>query len=229
MKNKAPEYSSRKTRNKFISEHFSNYLKDSVLNVGGGGKKHLAEYLNSKKYIELDIDGDPDILINLDDEYPIPIEDNKYNTVICSDVLEHLEHFHRTFGELIRISNKYIIISLPNALPVFYHYLRRKKYAVYDKAGSVNQKHGFYTKYYGLPLSVPEDRHRWFFSYTEAEKFMKHYSKIFSYKILEEYPIGSKASSLKGLIARKIVGTIWGQDVLKDWFYGTYWCVLEKK
>ena len=73
------EYTDRESRQKFISEKFGNYLKGSVLNIGGGGKKDLLNYIEPRKYVELDIDGAPDLVINLDEEYPIPIDDNQFD------------------------------------------------------------------------------------------------------------------------------------------------------
>ena len=112
-------------------------------------------------------------------------------------------------------------------VPVFYQYLRRQKY-IPGNSDSSNSQHGRFSKYYGLPFLRPSDRHRWFFSYTDAERFILHHSTLLNYKILEEYPIGAEGFSFKSKLARKIVNLIWGKEVVKDWFYGTYWCVLEK-
>ena len=163
------EYSDRESRQKFIAEKFGDYLKGSVLNIGGGGDKVLLNYCQPKEYIELDMCGEPDLLIDLDKRYPMPIEDSRFNTIICTEVFELLEEFHRVFEELLRISSKYIIISLPNASTTIRSYIRRSKYK--GVAGEAGIGLGFYTKFYGLPLNKPSDRHRWFFSFTEAEYF----------------------------------------------------------
>ena len=155
------EYSNRESRQKFIAEKFGDYLKGSVLNIGGGGDKALLNYCQPNEYIELDMCGEPDLLIDLDKEYPLPIEDNRYNTIICTEVLEHLDEFHRVFEELLRISSSNIIISLPNALMTFRDYLKGTKYK--GNAGEGGVEVGYYTKFYGLPLNKPPDRHRWFF------------------------------------------------------------------
>ena len=139
------EYTSRETRHKFIAEKFGSYITGSVLNIGGGGKKHILEYIKPKEYCELDIAGNPDLKVDLDKEYPLPIESNKFDTVICTDVLEHLDQLHRVFEELIRISNKYIIISMPNALSQIGSYLKRRKYT--GDAGVGGLDVGYYTKF----------------------------------------------------------------------------------
>jgi ubiquinone/menaquinone biosynthesis C-methylase UbiE len=45
------------------------------------------------------------------------IEDNSYDTVICLDVLEHLYHPSVTLRELVRVSKKNVIVSVPAEVP----------------------------------------------------------------------------------------------------------------
>ena len=61
IKNRLQEYNNREERNKFISEVLHLYLGNSVLNIGGGGEKHLKKYLPEYiDYQELDIAGKPE-------------------------------------------------------------------------------------------------------------------------------------------------------------------------
>jgi hypothetical protein len=221
------EYDSREARQRFIAEHFGDFIKGSIINIGGGGEKLLLKYAKPKEYLELDIAGQPDIKTDLDNDFPLPISDNRCDTVICTDVLEHLEEFHRVFRELLRISSRYVIISVPNALMELRHYMLRRKYT--GTAGKAGIDVGYFTKYYGLPQQKPEDRHRWFFSYTEAEAFFASHAEEWGYQILKEHPIGTKGSTLKGNLARGIVKNLFGEDLFKDFFCSVYWCVLEKK
>jgi predicted SAM-dependent methyltransferase len=221
------EYTSRETRNKFVSERFGEYLKGRVVNIGGGGKKHLSKYINPSEYLELDIEGEPDFKINLETEYPISIDSNQFDAVVCTDVLEHLEQFHRVFDELLRISNKYVIISVPNALPFFTKYLFRRKATELKSKNEL--EYGVFCKFYGLPLEKPLDRHRWHFSYTEARRYFRHHSKLKNYTIIEEFPVGMNSDGFLGLIIRKLVRLIFGADVELDFFAKVYWCLIEKK
>lgn len=219
-------YSSRDSRNKFIADTFSNYLTSSVINVGGGGEKNLLKYIRPTKYIEIDIAGAPDLKVDLDKDLPLPMPDGSAETVVCTDVLEHLDELHRVFKELLRISRRYVIISVPNALTEIRPYLTRKVYS--GVAGTGGCEVGRFSKFYGLPSSKPCDRHRWFFSYTEAEIFFRNLADDLQYVVVEEVPVGVVGRSFAGSAARFIVKHTLGEDTVKDFFYNTYWCVLEK-
>lgn len=45
--------------------------------------------------------------------YEIPFEDNSFETVLCSEVLEHLDDPDRGLRELLRVSSKWVLISVP--------------------------------------------------------------------------------------------------------------------
>ncbi len=128
------------------------------------------------QYTGIDIGGTPDIVINLDEVETLPFDDNSFDTVLCTDVLEHLEHLHRIFDELVRTSKRWLIISLPNCWVNARRPIERGK-------GSF--------RFYGLPKEPPEDRHRWFFNMTDVQSFMewqaqKHALKIVNMHVSEK-------------------------------------------
>lgn len=45
--------------------------------------------------------------------YNTPFKDNKFDLVVCSEVLEHLAHPKLAIKELNRIGNKYVLITVP--------------------------------------------------------------------------------------------------------------------
>jgi SAM-dependent methyltransferase len=222
-----PEYDNREERHRFLAQRFGRYLTGRVLNIGGGGEKHLLRFLQPAEYLELDIAGDPDLRVDLDAEYPWPIDDGAFDAVICTEVLEHLDELHRAFSELLRITRRYAVISVPNALPAVYGYLLRRPVDL-DDGTSPGIGSGQFAKFYGLPFDRPGDRHRWFFAYSESRAFFHHHAGRMGYRVVDEYATGVRGFSLKGRIARSVVRTLWGEEVMRDWFVGSYWCVLEK-
>lgn len=45
--------------------------------------------------------------------YDLPFPDASFDTVLCSEVLEHLEEPHRAVGELQRVARHYVLITVP--------------------------------------------------------------------------------------------------------------------
>jgi 2-polyprenyl-3-methyl-5-hydroxy-6-metoxy-1,4-benzoquinol methylase len=87
------------------------------LKVNGIGKKlEGIEYLQDA--IELGKKTYPDILIKKGTIYKLPYKDNEFNLVLCTEVLEHLERPQDALKELVRVSKKYLVISVPNE-PLF--------------------------------------------------------------------------------------------------------------
>lgn len=50
------------------------------------------------------------------DVHHLPFPDNSFDVVICSELLEHIEEYTKTIDELIRISKKTVILTVPNEL-----------------------------------------------------------------------------------------------------------------
>jgi len=156
-------FEDREGRAKFLSKIFGKYLKISILDVGCGDR-FLKKYLsNDIKYVGVDINKNADVVINLEEDRLTKFDDRSFYNIICTDVLEHLENIHEIFDDLCRISQKYIIISLPNCWT---------KFSLSLITGIVDNK------YYGLPVEKPLDRHKWFFNYNDALKFLKERGKI---------------------------------------------------
>ena len=83
------------------------------LRINGIGKRlEGIEYLDSA--IELGKINNPEIKITKGDIYRLPFKDNSFEVVMCTEVLEHLEEPERALKELIRVSKKYLVVSVPN-------------------------------------------------------------------------------------------------------------------
>ncbi len=59
-----------------------------------------------------------DLAIKQGSVYELPYKDNSFDLVICTEVLEHLEEPAKALKEILRVSKKYLIISVPNE-PLF--------------------------------------------------------------------------------------------------------------
>jgi len=78
----------------------------------------IGEYLegieNSKEAIAFGKKLFPKANIKLGSIYDLPYEANYFDLVLCTEVLEHLENPQKALSEIIRVSKKYIILSVPN-------------------------------------------------------------------------------------------------------------------
>jgi len=119
------------------------------------------------------------------------LNNNSFDCVLCLDVLEHVENIHEVFDEICRVANRHAIISLPNAYAEFWQMLRLGDYS-----------HNASLKFYGLPLERPIDRHKWFFSYEEAEKFVIYRAAKNKMRILQLDLswMGSEGNGLRRLV-----------------------------
>jgi len=99
---------------------------DSILDVGCGEgftlnrlkKQGIGKKLEGIEYLQAAIDLGkktyPDIKITKGTIYELPYKDNSFDLVLCTEVLEHLEDPQKALKELVRVSNKYLVISVPN-------------------------------------------------------------------------------------------------------------------
>jgi len=147
-------YNSREERAAYTYKKYGKFLQGRILDVGCGDA-HLKE-LVSNEYVGIDVTGKPDVVFDLE-QGKLPFGDNGFDCVVCTDVLEHLEKIHDMFFELVRVTKKYVIISLPNNWNPFIKKILKRESD---------------SKFYGLPVEKPKDRHKWFFNYEEAENFI---------------------------------------------------------
>ena len=85
-----------------------NRLKEN----GIGKELEGLEYL--KDAIELGKKTYPAIKITQGTIYELPYMDNSFDLVLCTEVLEHLDEPEKALKELVRVSKKYLVISVPN-------------------------------------------------------------------------------------------------------------------
>lgn len=94
---------------------FSPFIKGIILDVGCGGMNRYENYFSKKdKYLTLDIDPNnkPDIIASAEN---IPMGNNTVDSVVCTQVLEHLKNPTQAIAEFYRIlkNGGYALITVP--------------------------------------------------------------------------------------------------------------------
>lgn len=185
----------RRGRARFIAHNFAEHLQGRVLDVGCGDallREHVADYVGC------DIAGRPDVRLDLD-WAGLPFGDGAFDTAVCTDVLEHVEPMRQVFGELFRVAQHSVIISLPNVYALGY----RIKFA----QGRVISKE------YSLE---PRNRHRWLPSFSETVVVMRKWLPA-GWEIAAEYAYDPQAWWRRGPVY-----TAWAQKA-PNLFATTYW------
>ncbi|MBA7545888.1 hypothetical protein ES705_38268 [subsurface metagenome] len=216
-KNFTPLYTNREERYAFIFKTFKKYIKNSVLDVGCS-EGYLKDYLTDDiQYVGIDIEGEPDFIVDLEKDKLSMFKDKSFFLVICTEVLEHLDNLHEIFDELARVSEKYIIISLPNSWFLF-------KFPLFQGKSKINYK------FYGLPKEKPPDRHKWFFNYDQALEFAKYRAEKNNYLIKTTFPTpifhNNLITSIFDLIFRIYYRNNYGYNNLH---YLNLWVLLERR
>jgi len=216
----AKKYTDRKSKADYVYDKYQDLLKGKVLDVGADNCYLRNLVGDGVEYTGIGIGGNPDIEVDLEKQ-AIPFDDNSFDCVLCLDVLEHIDTIHATFDDLCRVSSKYVIISLPNTYRDFIGMLFGSKE---DKAVNF--------KYYGLPDNRPEDRHKWFFSHSDADNFIRRRAEMNKMKVVQIDSEGSDgANGFKSFVKRSALHlAAKGMCVdASDLYYKTHWSVLEKR
>lgn len=145
-------YSSRRDRARFIAANFKGCFHGRVLDVGCGDS-FLSKYV--AQYTGIDITGQPNARVDLE-RGGLPFSDGAFDTVVCTDVLEHVEPLASVLREIFRVGRRYVIVSLPNVYALGWR-LRFLQGHVLSKEYSL----------------TPRNRHKWLPSLTESRVFLK--------------------------------------------------------
>jgi len=214
-----PTYGSREERNQFAARYIHREIGPGgrALNMGGGGKRFLGKYLGEQWSVtELDITGDVDFKIDLDQIDQLPFEDAQFDLVCAFDVLEHIENIHSITEDMIRVSGKYVLMSLPNSL--------RDVMSIFkDKRVDIEKRdvRGVYSKYYGLPLTAPQDRHRWWLTIEDIAEYFLVMSKRKSFSVVF-------FSTLQNSFPKRVLRMILGDRLFFNIFLPELWILLRR-
>lgn len=112
--------------NSVLLEEVKKLQPDSVLDVGCGegftlekirkagiGKKlEGVDFLD--RAIELGKKEHPKLALKQGSIFDLKYKDNSFDLVICSEVLEHIDEPEKGLQELVRVTKKYCLLSVPN-------------------------------------------------------------------------------------------------------------------
>lgn len=120
-------------REKALAENISVYIPKKSANLIdiGCGDGYLLYYLEKKINLRAELEGldlNKTRLKRARTKLPLiklfegnimnpRFKDNQFDTVICSELLEHLPNYKKALKELIRITKKTLIITVPNDQP----------------------------------------------------------------------------------------------------------------
>ena len=219
-------YTDRGSKAKFVYEKYKPILRGRILDVGAD-QCFIKEYLpEDAEYTGIGLGEGSDLIkLNLEKE-KLPFPGNSFDCVLCLDVLEHLENIHDVFDDLCNVTKKWLVISFPNPWAVFMGCLKNGKY-----------KEDRNIKFYGLTREKEEDRHKWFFSSSEAKEFVKYRAEKNNMELYDIY-IENEGSDgllksrnfLKRMIIKKARKFIFRDDFyFPDSYEGTQWYVLKNK
>lgn len=197
----------------FIGEHFDTYLSGTILDVGSRDNTIRTKL---GKNAELVDKNNPELESFDWERAPLPYNDRAFETVVCLDTLEHIDRFHDALTDLLRVSDKYVIISLPNC------WRKMLKYMVVKGAGSRPS--------YGLPPEKPLDRHRWFFNTEDIVSFFDYQGVVNTHPyIVRDVRFHLPAEAWWQPYVYPVVMRLLPRRFFLNWFVNTVFVVLEKR
>ena len=164
-------YSHRYGRSYDLLNDYRMQLQGRILDVGAGDQASFFREKIGNNYESLDI-GDGYKIVTRNDRDAIshvynlegralPFDDKSYDCVMCMDTLEHVDDPHLLLGELLRVSSKHVIVSLPNNWPgMIWSLICGRNITHADGYGL------------GVRRKSPGQRHKHFFNLEEAAEFL---------------------------------------------------------
>jgi hypothetical protein len=213
-----PGYQDRDGRNRWAAGYLSALPGSTVLNLGGGGKRHLEKHLGSAWRVhEIDLAGDCDTRLNLDGLERLPFADAAFDICCALELLEHLEHLHLITEEMFRVTRSTLLISLPNSAVEIAPILANRR--LYNDP----LENGVYSKFYGLPIRPPTDRHRWWLTFEDIIRYWLWFEQ--AHPCTVTFFIPDDAFSRKRRLFRRLCG----ERLYLTLFCSSVWACIQKK
>lgn len=200
----------------WLAQRYARYLTGSVLDVGCGHGDLRLFLPRSASYCGVDIGGAPDVVVDLECG-TLPFGDRSWDCVVCADVLQYVDALHRIFDELLRVSRRYVIVSLANGYNTVLPLVLTGRTVPENTPGWT----------YGLPTDFrPLHHRRWWFSYTDAERFVRERAGRHGARVVEQYAFRVDGRRWQDIVKRILMPV---QERRYNTFAMTSWTVLEVK
>jgi SAM-dependent methyltransferase len=149
-----------------VLQHLPQNKRYKLLDVGAAGH-YIQQFLpDNIEYWSLDHNGKQDYIHNLDN-FPLPVESNKFDIILCLETLEHLLYPHKVMEELLRISkpNALFLLSMPNE----YNFYCRLNFLL-GKKTDMQEPFRVIEKHWHIQLPRVEDILQLFSEHIQIEK-----------------------------------------------------------
>jgi hypothetical protein len=141
----------------------------SVLDVGCDIRGISERVGSSTRYVGVDMQGLADVCIDLDSQR-LPFPPRSFETVLCFEVLEHLNKIHQAFDDMLSISDRFFVGSLFVESGI---YGGRSVTRFGEALGNMQ-----------LPIAPVYDRHEWIFNASDALDFIYYRAKKAGFRIV---------------------------------------------
>jgi SAM-dependent methyltransferase len=150
-------------------QEFGHYVVGRTLDVGAGGFSRYEKFFNSSEYVKMDIGADDnlDVVGSADN---IPLDDNSFDSVVSTQVFEHLRDPFKAATEIARVlkTGGVCLLTVPqwNELHEEPHdYYRYTKFGIseiFEKRGFetivIDQRGGFFVTLFQIKVRYLLDR-----------------------------------------------------------------------
>jgi len=168
----------------------SHYIKGKVLDIGAGDFSRYESFFDCKEYIKMDIEKNNNVDV-VGRAEKIPFEDGSFDSVICTQVFEHLDKPFEAAKEIGRVLKKggICLLTIPQVNELHEEpvdYFRYTKYGmkkVFSQFKLINssQRGGFFTLKAQLNIRYLIDRFHLYnhkFLGRVLSKFFQAYSEL---------------------------------------------------
>jgi hypothetical protein len=139
-------------------------MKPTLLDVGcrGCGLKPFVDDLVAYQGADLFQNPEKSVTHVLDLEQPLPFPDGHFDFVTALDVVEHVDGLDAAVEELVRVARRAALIMLPNNA------------CIYTRLQFLATSH--ISEKYTLSYPTQRDRHRWFTTLEDADRYFDDFS-----------------------------------------------------